>query len=158
MLFLSLGCILTVCVCVCACACSMCKEQNRLQIMVFSSSTHSLGFGGFLPLSFVNFNKHFLFIQHSYHSFFTFCPSLSTFYVTLFSLSFPPSLTHFSFLSLIYSMFLHFLFLQEPQTTVIHNPADRRKVYIIPQTSPILYPLCHSPPLPHCLLLYDPSF
>ncbi len=102
-------CLCSWCVCVCVWERERVTEQNWLQITVFSSSTHSLLFGGFFPLSFVNLNKHFLFIQHSYRSFFLFvhfflhlvhlylllCHKLFSFFP---SLSLPLS---FSFLSFI---------------------------------------------------------
>lgn len=155
-----------VCVCTCTCTCAPCtksRTDSKLRFSAHPPTLLALEDSSLSPLStltstFFSSDIHITLLCFPFAHFFTLCPSLSTFYVTLFSLSFPPFLTHFSFLSLICSMFLHFLFLQEPQTTVIHNPSDGRKVYIIPQASPILYPLCHSPPLPHCLLLYDPSF
>lgn len=152
-------------VCVCAR-----KEQSRLKMTVFSSSTHSLGIGGFFLSLFVNFNKRSLFIQHSYQSIFFFhlliflhCPSLlSILFVPRSSLILflSRSPTFFFFCSLIYSasllLLLHLLFPQEPQTTVIHNPSDGAKVHIVPRCSPFVYPLCHSL-LPRGLLLHDPS-
>lgn len=116
---------LCVCVvlCVCVCTCSTCREQIRLQIMGFSSSTHSLGFGGFFisPLSTLTST----FVQHLCHSVLSLAPSTSLSHFFLF-----PSLSHLSPPSHMYSVFRHnHPCPQEPQTTVIHNPVDGTKVH-----------------------------
>uniref|UniRef100_A0A671XIC3 calcium/calmodulin-dependent protein kinase n=1 Tax=Sparus aurata TaxID=8175 RepID=A0A671XIC3_SPAAU len=49
-------------------------------------------------------------------------------YVTICSLSFTPSLIPFSLSSMFFHLFILLLFSQEPQTTVIHNPVDRKKI------------------------------
>lgn len=93
------------CQCAHVCTRCMCKEQNRLQITVFSSSTHSLGFTGFIHLFFY---KHFLFIQHSYQFYLHFF--LHSFHFSLIlshSFLFPSLFYAFSFLSLFRSTFLH---------------------------------------------------
>uniref|UniRef100_A0AAQ6ICC6 calcium/calmodulin-dependent protein kinase n=1 Tax=Anabas testudineus TaxID=64144 RepID=A0AAQ6ICC6_ANATE len=95
--------------------------------------------------------KHFHFIQHSHCSlsssmfFYTFtCPFLLTFMSKKISLPLsPPFLSPFSCLFHVppSPLFLFLLFLQEPQTTVIHNPVDGTKVYIIPQSRPAVLKL-----------------
>uniref|UniRef100_A0A667ZHV7 calcium/calmodulin-dependent protein kinase n=1 Tax=Myripristis murdjan TaxID=586833 RepID=A0A667ZHV7_9TELE len=72
------------------------------------------------------------------------CPLLSItahLYVTIFSLSFPPSLSRpplTPFCLLLYLPPFPFLFLQEPQTTVIHNPVDGTKVHHSPITEQLI--------------------
>lgn len=130
--------------CVC---CSVHVQRTELTPNYSFQLIHPLyRLGGFFPFSSVNLNKHFLFIQHSHHSlsyplcFFYTCPFLSTF-MSNFFLSFLLSLsTPFSRLFHVPPslLFLFLLFLQEPQTTVIHNPVDGTKVYIITQSRPAL--------------------
>uniref|UniRef100_A0AAX7UQE0 calcium/calmodulin-dependent protein kinase n=1 Tax=Astatotilapia calliptera TaxID=8154 RepID=A0AAX7UQE0_ASTCA len=86
----------------------------------------------------------------SYNIHVTLSGTLGSFIFTFMSnsalfLSLPLFLFHFFFTcSLLFhlpsSPLLIFLFLQEPQTTVIHNPVDRTKVYVIPQSRPLLSP------------------
>uniref|UniRef100_A0A669BED7 calcium/calmodulin-dependent protein kinase n=1 Tax=Oreochromis niloticus TaxID=8128 RepID=A0A669BED7_ORENI len=82
----------------------------------------------------------------SYNIHVTLSGTLGSFIFTFMSnsalfLSLPLSLLHLFFTcSLLFhlpsSPLLIFLFLQEPQTTVIHNPVDGTKVYVIPQSRP----------------------
>lgn len=122
-----------VCVYVCVCTRSTCREQLRLQITGFSSSTHSLGFGGFFisPLSTLMST----FVQRLCHTVLSWSLRL---YHTFFS--FPPSLICLPCLPFIpcSATSIH-LCPQEPQTTVIHNPVDGTKVLQrpVPPTCPV---------------------
>lgn len=106
------------------------REQTWLQITVFSSSTHSITSEIDSPLptltsTFFSSNIHIV----------IFVPLCSLLYLLIISV--------YLFLSLLFSFFspLSHVFhapplappssLQEPQTTVIHNPVDGTKVYAI---------------------------
>uniref|UniRef100_A0AAQ6AP88 calcium/calmodulin-dependent protein kinase n=1 Tax=Amphiprion ocellaris TaxID=80972 RepID=A0AAQ6AP88_AMPOC len=110
------------------------KFNARRKLKVCFLSTHSYRFGGFFPLSSADLNKRFLFFQHSCHSF-SFSSSiilhLVHFCLRLLSALFLSLSVHPFFFT--FSLLFHIpptplLFLQEPQTTVIHNPVDRTKI------------------------------
>lgn len=109
-------------------------------------------------------NKHFLFIQHSCHSFWYTWFIYIYVYVKFCSLPFPPSLSStFSLLALFYFIFLHL-----PSSSSSSSRNLRQLSSIIRWTgqrytsfpSPDLFflLLCHSPPLPYLLLSFDISF
>ena len=163
---------LCVCVCVCVrarahvcvgvCAWADNRSDSKLQFSAHPPTHFAVEDSSLSPLSaltntFFSSNIHITLFFVSLYIFYT-DPTSIYHYVTVCSLSFPFSLVPFSLYSMFLHLFLLLLFFQEPQTTVIHNPVDRKKVHIIPLSWPILDPLCHSPPYPHVLLPSDPSF
>lgn len=128
----------------CVCVCTSNRTDSKLQ---FSVHPPTLWLWRILPLSFLpSLTSTF----SSYNIHVTLSGTLGSFIFTFMSnsalfLSLPLSLLHLFFTcSLLFhlpsSPLLIFLFLQEPQTTVIHNPVDGTKVYVIPQSRPVLSP------------------
>lgn len=158
-----------VCVRVLLCACAENKTDSELQ---FSAHPPTLSLWRILPsLLSANLNKHFLFIQHSYHSlsfsvhFFghfvhlcrLLCQNLFSFFPSL-------SLPSFSLLFLVYFMFLH-LSSSSPSSSSrnLRQPSSiiqwtEQRYTSFPSPDLLFILLCHSPPLPHLLLPFDPSF